>query len=96
MFGQIALVIIILSFTLGILSITISLLTEHNNTPVYIPAKPYVKNNIADEVFLTDEDGGILGVKSEIIEDKKPTSDILESFDMDDYKTLEPDDSLIE
>ena len=93
MFGQISLVIIILLFTLGSLSITISLLTEHNNTPVYIPAKPYVKNNIADEVFLTDEDSGILQVESEIIEDKKPISDILESFSMED---LEVEDDIVD
>lgn len=92
MFGQIALTIIVLLFLTGTGSITVSILLEKKTSGVVQTVEQPPKVKSITEYF--SEDSGIdYDIKEE---PKKPTSDILESFNMDDYKTLEPDDSLIE
>lgn len=80
MFGQVCLVIIVLLFTIGSGSIIMSLLldTYHNDhqPPVLSPVR-----NVVEDVFITD-DSGIMEVEY----NKKPISDILETFEFDDIE----------
>lgn len=90
MLGQMVLSIIVLLFILGNMSLLMSVLTDRNHIPVYyIPETTCIVQNSGNELFLTDEDSGILEIESDIVEDKKPISDILETFSMEELEVAE-------